>query len=41
MFYLIYFKLVGRFPEWEAVADFVEVCHVDFDGADAGFPFIE
>ena len=34
-------KFVGRFPERKAVADFVEICHVDFNGAGASLPFVE
>ena len=34
-------QIGGRFPKWEAIADFVEVCHIDFDSACSGFPFFE
>ena len=34
-------EMVGRFPKWESVANFVEVCHIDFDCAGASFPFVE
>ena len=34
-------EMVGRFPEWKSIADFVEISHIDFDSASACLPFVE
>ena len=34
-------KFVGRFPERKAVANLVEICHIDFHRASASLPFVE
>ena len=34
-------EMVGRFPERKAVANLVEICHVDFHRASTSLPFVE